>query len=56
MRALVPGSHILFGGDYPFFPIVAVSDGPPKLDMLPELFHAIERDNAEAPLAGPRRG
>jgi 6-methylsalicylate decarboxylase len=54
MRALVPDSHILFGSDYPFFPIAAAVEGLLKLDLPPALLHAIERGNAEALLAGTR--
>lgn len=48
MRALVPDSHILFGSDYPFFPISASVDGLAKLDLPPALLRAIEHGNAEA--------
>lgn len=56
MRALVPDSHILFGSDYPFFPISAAVEGLAKLDLTPDLLHAIERGNAEALLASARNG
>jgi predicted TIM-barrel fold metal-dependent hydrolase len=56
MRALVPDSHILFGSDYPFFPIGAAVDGLLNLDLPPDLLRAIERGNAEALLARGRSG
>jgi 6-methylsalicylate decarboxylase len=48
MRELVPDSHILFGSDYPFFPIHASVDGLAKLGLPAALLHAVERGNAEA--------
>jgi predicted TIM-barrel fold metal-dependent hydrolase len=55
MRALVPESHILFGSDYPFFPISASVEGLAKLNLPAELLQAIERGNTEALLASARR-
>jgi 6-methylsalicylate decarboxylase len=52
MRALVPDTHILFGSDYPFFPVGAAVDGLLKLNLPPDLLRAIERGNAEALFAG----
>ena len=54
MRRLVPESHILFGSDYPFFPIRAAVDGLTKLNLPPALLRAIERGNAEALLRKPQ--
>lgn len=48
MRSLVPESHILFGSDYPFFPIGSAVDGLLKLNLPPALRQAIERSNVEA--------
>jgi len=56
MRALVPDTHILFGSDYPFFPISAAVDGLSKLDLPADLLRAIERGNAETLLASARSG
>ena len=56
MRALVPDSHILFGSDYPFFPISAAVDGLSKLDLPADLLRAIERGNTETLLASARSG
>jgi 6-methylsalicylate decarboxylase len=56
MRALVPDSHILFGSDYPFFPVGAAVEGLAKLNLAPDLLQAIERGNAESLLASARRG
>lgn len=53
MRSLVSDGHILFGSDYPFFPIGAAVDGLMQLGLPPALLYAIERGNAEALL---RRG
>jgi predicted TIM-barrel fold metal-dependent hydrolase len=48
MRKLVPDTHILFGSDYPYFPIAAAAEGLRRLDLPPALLPAIERGNAEA--------
>jgi predicted TIM-barrel fold metal-dependent hydrolase len=46
LRAIVPTSHILFGGDYPFVPISATAVGLGKLGLAASDLQAIERDNA----------
>ena len=46
MRQLVPDSHILFGSDYPFFPIGAAVNGLAKLGLDAQLQRLIEHDNA----------
>jgi predicted TIM-barrel fold metal-dependent hydrolase len=56
MRALVPDTHILFGSDYPFFPVGAAIDGLLSLNLPADLLQAIERGNAEALLASARNG
>lgn len=53
MRRLVRDTHMLFGSDYPFFPIGAAVDGLSKLALPPALAQAIGRGNAEVLL---RRG
>lgn len=47
MRQLVPDSHILFGSDYPFFPVRAAVDGLARLGLDARLERMIEHDNAE---------
>jgi 6-methylsalicylate decarboxylase len=46
LRAVVPTSQILFGGDYPFAPISTTATGLSKLGMAADDLQAIERDNA----------
>lgn len=46
MRQLVPDSHILFGSDYPFFPIGAAVNGLTKLGLDLNVERMIEHDNA----------
>ena len=55
MRRLVPDTHMLFGSDYPFFPIEAAVQGLAKLALPPDLTHAIGRGNAET-LLRPKHG
>ncbi len=53
MRQLVPDLHILFGSDYPFFPIGVAVSGLARLELDAGLQRMIEHDNAAALL---RRG
>jgi len=48
MRQLVPDSHILFGSDYPFFPVGAAVNGLARLGLDAKLQRMIEHDNAAA--------
>jgi 6-methylsalicylate decarboxylase len=56
MRRLVPDSHILFGSDYPFFPIGSAVAGLLNLGLPPALRQMVERANAEALLTSARKG
>lgn len=54
MRSLVPDTHILFGSDYPFFTVTSAVEGLDRLNLSPNLKHAVGRGNAEALLASAR--
>jgi predicted TIM-barrel fold metal-dependent hydrolase len=46
LSKLLPMSQILFGSDYPFWPIAWIADNLQKLELSPADLRAIERENA----------
>ena len=47
LRSLVPDTHILFGSDYPIFPLSYGTEQFAKLDLSPATSRAIGRGNAQ---------